>query len=117
MVRGSYGWHVINPLIPQLRQHSAPVKSLLGSLSLPDERGEAPRLLGARGAAQTRGGFVDVDADEWIRDTDTSSRLSLKSIRWRAAYRGTVNLSAGGSVPGDWAPVRGTNAAAPATST
>jgi hypothetical protein len=32
----------------------------------------------------------------WLRDTDTSTRLSLNSIRGRATYRDTVNLSACG---------------------
>jgi hypothetical protein len=54
MVRGSQGQDVINPMISELRQHRATLKSLLGALQLPDDTGETPRSVGARKAAQSR---------------------------------------------------------------
>lgn len=57
IVRGSMGQDVINPLISELRQHRATLKSLLGALSLPDSPSESrPRSVSARGAAQSRWG-------------------------------------------------------------
>ena len=54
LVKGSQGQSVINPLISELRQHRATLKSLLGSLNLPDETGETPRSVSARKAAASR---------------------------------------------------------------
>lgn len=59
MVRGSQGQDVINPLISELRQHRATLKSLLGALQLPDDDdvfGESRRSVAARKAAQARWG-------------------------------------------------------------
>jgi hypothetical protein len=41
-VRGSQGQPVANPLLSELRQKRQVLKSLLGSLRLPDAEGEAP---------------------------------------------------------------------------
>lgn len=57
MVKGSQGQDVINPMISELRQHRATLKSLLGALQLPDESGqESSRSVSARKAAQSRWG-------------------------------------------------------------
>jgi hypothetical protein len=63
MVSGSQGQDVINPLIPELRQHRATLTSMLLKLKLPDEEpdagqapAESPRSVAARTAAQSRWG-------------------------------------------------------------
>ena len=56
-VRGSQGQPVANPLVQEVRQHRGQLKSLLGSLKLPDEPGEAAgssRSESARKAAEAR---------------------------------------------------------------
>lgn len=57
--RGSQGQPVINPIIPELRQHRATLKALLATLKLPDEAegaegGEVSRSVQARDAAKSR---------------------------------------------------------------
>ena len=56
VVKGSQGQPVANPLVQEIRQHRQVVKSLLGSLKLPDEdgRAQASRSSQARAAAQAR---------------------------------------------------------------
>lgn len=55
IVRGSMGQDAINPLISELRQHRSTLKSLLGSLSLPDDPSPlTPRSVAARRAANAR---------------------------------------------------------------
>lgn len=56
MVRGSQGQPVANPLVQEIRQHRQVVKSLLGSLKLPDEDGRQAdsRSASAREAANAR---------------------------------------------------------------
>lgn len=61
MKRGSQGQPVINPMVPELRQHRATLKALLSSLKLPDlvdEGGEQAegqsRSTQARDAAKSR---------------------------------------------------------------
>jgi hypothetical protein len=54
---GSMGQSVINPVVPELRQHRATLASLLKFLKIPDESvGHVPRSVGARAAAQARWG-------------------------------------------------------------
>lgn len=55
-VRGSQGQPVANPLVQEIRQHRLAVKSLLGTLKLPDEdgRAQAARSTSAREAANAR---------------------------------------------------------------
>jgi len=58
-VRGSQGQSVINPVIPELRQHRATLASLFKQLALPDEEmpeGAKPRSVSARSAANKRWG-------------------------------------------------------------
>jgi hypothetical protein len=56
-MRGSMGQQVINPIVPELRQHRATLAVLLKHLKLPDESfRQAPRSVGARAAAQVRWG-------------------------------------------------------------
>lgn len=52
LVKGSMGQQVINPMISEVRQHAATLKSLLASLKLPDESGERPNQ--QRDAANSR---------------------------------------------------------------
>lgn len=56
VVRGSQGQPVANPLVQEVRQHRQVVKSLLGSLKLPDEDGrqQESRSASARAAANAR---------------------------------------------------------------
>jgi hypothetical protein len=56
VVKGSQGQPVANPLVQEIRQHRQVVKSLLGSLRLPDEdgRAQASRSSSARDAANAR---------------------------------------------------------------
>lgn len=60
MVRGSQGQDVINPMIPELRQHETALAALLLKLKLPDDEAEKPaenpRSVGARNAANSRWG-------------------------------------------------------------
>lgn len=63
MVTGSQGQDVINPMIPELRQHRATLTSMLLKLKLPDDEpesgqtgGENPRSVSARAAANSRWG-------------------------------------------------------------
>lgn len=56
LAKGSQGQPVAHPLVQELRQHRATLKSLLGSLKLPDEDGRAAssRSEQARNAARAR---------------------------------------------------------------
>lgn len=56
MVKGSQGQPVANPLVQEIRQHRQVVKSLLGTLKLPDEDGRQAegRSASARSAANAR---------------------------------------------------------------
>ena len=61
MVTGSQGQDVINPMIPEVRQHRATLTSMLLKLKLPDDEPEQkpeanPRSVGARNAANARWG-------------------------------------------------------------
>lgn len=60
MVTGSQGQDVINPLIPELRQHRSTFAALMGKLKLPDEepagQDTGTRSTAARNAAQSRWG-------------------------------------------------------------
>lgn len=55
-VTGSMGQTVAHPILSELRQHRAIVKSLLGSLRLPDDEAKPTpeRSTSARAAAQAR---------------------------------------------------------------
>jgi hypothetical protein len=57
-MKGSMGQSVINPIVPELRQHRATLAALLKHLKLPDELVERPdsRAVAARRAAQARWG-------------------------------------------------------------
>lgn len=52
LVKGSMGQQVINPMISEVRQHAATLKSLLAALKLPDENGVVPSQ--QRDAANSR---------------------------------------------------------------
>ncbi len=58
VVDGSKGTPVVNPLLPELRQHRTMLKTLMQSLKLPDdgnaERESADRSTKARAAANAR---------------------------------------------------------------
>lgn len=57
IMSGSMGQPVVNPLVPELRQHRATLKSLLAALKIPDEPVESQgvsRSVQAREAAKSR---------------------------------------------------------------
>lgn len=59
IMKGSMGQPVVNPLVPELRQHRNTLKALLASLKLPDDVAEGesvdePRSVQAREAAKSR---------------------------------------------------------------
>lgn len=57
VMKGSMGQPVVNPLVPELRQHRATLKALLAGLKLPDEAAvevEESRSVQARDAAKSR---------------------------------------------------------------
>lgn len=59
IMSGSMGQPVVNPLVPELRQHRATLKALLAQLKLPDQSedavsAEGPRSTQARDAAKSR---------------------------------------------------------------
>lgn len=61
IMKGSMGQPVVNPLVPELRQHRNTLKALLASLKLPDDVSETgagsvdePRSVQAREAAKSR---------------------------------------------------------------
>lgn len=53
-VKGSTGQPVANPLVSEIRQHRQTVKSLLGSLKLPDDSGSGAASEAARNQANAR---------------------------------------------------------------
>ena len=54
VVKGSQGQPVANPLVQELRQHRATLRSLVAQLKLPDEGSSGSRSAQARDAANAR---------------------------------------------------------------
>lgn len=66
-VRGSLGQPVINPLIPELRQHRATFASLVKQLALPD-------------IAEAEPGTTSGSGDRW--STRTTKARHAANVRW-----------------------------------
>lgn len=67
IMSGSMGQPVVNPLVPELRQHRATLKALLASLKLPDDVSES-------------------DSGEPGEDVETVQQRKAANSRWSVAY-------------------------------